>query len=107
MSTPETATASEYKKANHQVIHDYHDYAKKVALRLNKDFLLYEFAGTLSVILVFVICVFEYREHRITYADLMAKVVLSYLISTLVPKICNAFAVVTEGALPVSRFLNN
>jgi ATP-binding cassette, subfamily C, bacteriocin exporter len=86
-------------------IKSYHNYAKSVANRVSGESLLYEFVGTVNVVAVFSVGIYKLQEHQMGYTDLIVEVVLSYFVIAVVPRICNALAIVTDGALPVQRFL--
>jgi ABC-type bacteriocin/lantibiotic exporter with double-glycine peptidase domain len=86
-------------------IKSYHNYAKSVANRVSGESLLYEFVGTVNIVAVFSVGIYKLQKYQIGYRDLIVEVVLSYFMIALVPRICNALAIVTDGALPVQRFL--
>lgn len=86
-------------------IRSYHNYAKSVANRVSRESLLYEFVGTVNVVAVFSVGIYKLQKYQMGYTDLIVEVVLSYFMISLVPRICNALAIVTDGALPAQRFL--
>ncbi|WP_457127701.1 hypothetical protein [Mucilaginibacter sp. HD30] len=87
-------------------LHYYHKYAKCVAGRLNMETLQYDFLGTVNVIAAFSVAIYKVHTAKIAYTDLVIEVILSYFTIIIVAKICNALAVVTDGALPVLQFLD-
>jgi len=82
----------------------FHRFTKSSAKKIGHKILWFEFAGTLNVILIFIFCLYRNRSLKLSYPALMTEVLLSYLITILVPKICSAFPVISEGALLVRRY---
>lgn len=79
-------------------------YAKDMAVTISKTNFWYECLGTVNVIVVFVFCLFKMQEQAMSYTTLMVVVILSYFITALMPKICNVFVVITEGAQLIRRY---
>ena len=75
-----------------------------VARSLSLHGFLYESAGTLAVILVLSFCLVMVREGEISYNVLMTEVIISYVITVLLPRICHTFPDIIEGALLVRKF---
>lgn len=71
---------------------------KTVAVSASVKTLTIEVLGTINVIAVFTICLLQLQSGTIPYGTFMLLVILSYLISSIVPKICNAVAVIADGA---------
>jgi ABC-type bacteriocin/lantibiotic exporter with double-glycine peptidase domain len=80
--------------------------AKALALAISRSDLWYEWMGTVNVIAVFIFCLYNIRRQAISYNTLMAEVILSYFITALMPKVCNAFSVISEGSRLARRYLN-
>jgi ABC-type bacteriocin/lantibiotic exporter with double-glycine peptidase domain len=87
--------------ANHQ---SYLKSAIKLAKDISRSVLWYEYLGTANVITVFSFCLFNVKRQAISYNTLMVEVLLTYLITALTPKICNAFPVISEGARLIRRY---
>jgi len=56
------------------------------------------------VIIILVICLQQNRQSALSYGSLMAIVILSYFVTALMPRICNAWSVVSEGAALIRRY---
>jgi NADH:ubiquinone oxidoreductase subunit 2 (subunit N) len=76
----------------------YLKFARSIAYRITKMNLLYECLGTLSVIFTLCLSLIKLQQQEISYGTFMLLVILSYLITNLMPKIANALFVITEGA---------
>ncbi|MES2108757.1 MAG: cysteine peptidase family C39 domain-containing protein [Bacteroidota bacterium] len=82
-------------------------YAKAMAVTISKTNFWYECLGTVNVIIVFVFSLLKMQEQAMSYTTLMVVVILSYFITALMPKICNVFIVITEGAQLIRRYQNS
>lgn len=89
----------------HQTNHDLNvNQTRMVAVKSGIKGLKNEILGTINVILVFTIALWHMQSESIDYSTFMLVVILSYLCSTLLPKICNAAAVIAEGADAAVQF---
>jgi ABC-type bacteriocin/lantibiotic exporter with double-glycine peptidase domain len=75
----------------------YLEYAEKVSFGMSRNNLVLEIMGTCIVISVFIYGIVKMRDMDLSYSAFMILVILSYFITTLMPKICSALFVVTEG----------
>ena len=71
---------------------------RQVAIKASIQALYNEILGTVNLIAVFTISLLQLQSEKLDYGTFMLLVILSYLISALVPKICNALAVIADGA---------
>jgi ATP-binding cassette, subfamily C, bacteriocin exporter len=85
----------EFHKGNHN---RHLLFARYFAISISKITLLNECLGTLNVITIFAIGLIRINRDNIDYSSFMIVVILSYLVTALLPKICNAFLVMAEGA---------
>jgi len=89
----------------HLLNHNRHmEYARSVSVKISRHNLIYECIGTLNVIIILVICLQQNRQSALSYGSLMAIVILSYFVTALMPRICNAWSVVSEGAALIRRY---
>ncbi|WP_345952975.1 cysteine peptidase family C39 domain-containing protein [Mucilaginibacter sp. PAMB04168] len=89
----------------HQTNHDLNiNQTRLLAVKSGIKGLTNEILGTINVILVFTIALWHMQVESIDYSTFMLVVILSYLCSTLLPKICNAVAVIAEGADAAVQF---
>ena len=72
-----------------------------------KTILVIECLGTLDVIIVFAKQAIECIHQQTTFGTAMLTVLFSYMITTLVPKICDAIVTVNQGALSLRQFRFN
>lgn len=79
-------------------------HAKAVAVKASKLNLFFEWIGTVNVLAILIICLREVIRLELSYDELMAVVILSYFTAALVPKVCNAYSVIIEGAVLVRRY---
>jgi ABC-type bacteriocin/lantibiotic exporter with double-glycine peptidase domain len=79
-------------------------YAKAMAITISKTNFWHECLGTVNVIVVFVFSLVKMQDQAMSYTSLMIVVILSYFITALMPKICNVFVVITEGAQLIRRY---
>jgi len=84
--------------------HKYLTLARSVAVKISRQNLIFEWIGTVNVILILVICLREILYQRLSYDELIAVVILSYFMTALVPKVCNAYSVIHEGAGLIRRY---
>jgi ABC-type bacteriocin/lantibiotic exporter with double-glycine peptidase domain len=73
------------------------DQTKTVAVKASVRSLINEIIGTINVIAVFTLGLWQLQSDLLDYSTFMLLVILSYLISSIVPKICNALAVIADG----------
>ncbi|MGF7079040.1 cysteine peptidase family C39 domain-containing protein [Mucilaginibacter sp. UYCu711] len=93
------AQNAEIRFQQHQKNHkSYLSFARSLAVKISGFNLLNECIGTVNVIVVLAFCIVQQQLQAISYNSVMAMVILSYFITALMPKICNAFMVITEGA---------
>jgi ABC-type bacteriocin/lantibiotic exporter with double-glycine peptidase domain len=71
---------------------------RAVAINASIKTLILEVFGTIHVIAVFTVCLMQLQSGAIPYGTFMLLVILSFLISSIVPKICSAMAVIADGA---------
>ena len=89
----------ENRVALHQQNHGrYLAFARTIAVEISNMNLLHECLGTLNVIVVFVLGLTKLQQQSMSYGSFMVLVVLSYFITVLMPKICNALYVIADGA---------
>ena len=79
---------------------------KETANVTGKINFFYEVLGTISVIAVFAFATIKVRSMTIAYSGLMVMVILTYYITALTPRICNAVSVITEGGYLIRRYQN-
>jgi len=72
--------------------------AKNLAVYMSKRHLLLECLGTLNLIFVMGICVFQFESHQLDYESLLLTIIEAYLITSLMQKICSSFQQIAEGA---------
>ncbi|MCC8407724.1 hypothetical protein LJ707_02205 [Mucilaginibacter sp. UR6-1] len=82
----------------------YIEQAGSLAGSVNRYNLLYDCCGTASVICVLISCLYNLRNGHISYNMLMTEVIISFFISVLTPRICQAFPVINEGARLIRQF---
>lgn len=85
----------------------YLEFARSIAYRISKMNLLYECLGTLSVILTLCLSLIRLQQQEISYGTFMVLVILSYLVTNLMPKIANALFVIADGAEASVLFKSN
>lgn len=69
-----------------------------VAIKASIKALAVEIYGTINVIAVFTVCLWQLQSDKLDYGTFMLLVILSYLSTSIVPKICNAMAIIADGA---------
>ena len=74
------------------------DQTRKVAVKASLRSLGIEVLGTLHVIAVFSVSLLQLQSETMDYSTFMLVVILSYMITSVVPKVCNAMAVIADGA---------
>jgi ABC-type bacteriocin/lantibiotic exporter with double-glycine peptidase domain len=95
----ENKLPQEKRVALHQQNHArYLAFARSIAVQISNMNLLHECLGTLNVIVVFALGLVKLQEQSMAYGSFIVLVVLSYFITVLMPKICNALYVIAEGA---------
>jgi ABC-type bacteriocin/lantibiotic exporter with double-glycine peptidase domain len=77
--------------------------AKSLAATIGNYGLLYDCLGSLAVITTLFYCLYSVRRGAISYNLLLTEVIATYLITASMPRVCQAFPVITEGARLVSR----
>lgn len=98
VQTPSGPERSESRFKIHQENHSkYLSQARLIATRISRCKLIYECIGTVSVLVVFTLCLAEMQKMGMSYGTLMVLVITSYYISVLMPRVCNAFAVIYDG----------
>lgn len=85
----------------------YLKFARSIAYRISKMNLFYECLGTLSVISTLSLSLFRLQQQEISYSTFMLLVILSYLVTSLMPKIANALFVIADGAEASVLFKSN
>ena len=83
-----------------------HD-TKETAIAVSKIKLYYEFIGVINLMIVFAYGIFELSRESIDYNDFIVRIVLSYFITALMPKICNGLFIMNEGAEAALRYFPN
>lgn len=73
-------------------------YARSFAFKTGKFIFLIEALGTINVVAVFTICLYQLNRLMLSYSDLMITVMLSYISSSLIPKISGAMMSIADGA---------
>jgi ABC-type bacteriocin/lantibiotic exporter with double-glycine peptidase domain len=98
-SSVETNNSDEHRVLYHRKNHArFLGSARSIAVRNNKMTLLFECLGTLNVILVFTLGLVKLQQENMGYGSFMVLVILSYFIAALMPKICNALYIISDGA---------
>ncbi|RFZ91095.1 hypothetical protein D0C36_19325 [Mucilaginibacter conchicola] len=83
---------------------EFHTCSKKTAVEMSKASFWYDAAGSLNIIIVFVYSLWELSDNHISYTGLMAAVIITLFVTSLVPRIINSFTLITEGALLARRY---
>jgi ABC-type bacteriocin/lantibiotic exporter with double-glycine peptidase domain len=96
-----TRNREAYQVQNHN---RYLRFAKSMAITMSKTTLLFECLGTIDIIVVFVSGLIKLQKQNMDYSTFMVIVILSYFITALMPKICNALYAITEGAEAAARY---
>ena len=78
-------------------VEGYRIYAHQIALKINKKTFLFESLGSMNVLITLCFCEQQFRIGAIDYGGLLITVVLTYLVTVMFHKICDALYVVTEG----------
>jgi ABC-type bacteriocin/lantibiotic exporter with double-glycine peptidase domain len=95
----ENKLPEENRVALHQQNHArYLAFARSIAIKISNMTLLHECVGTLNVIAVFAIGLVQLQQQNMAYGSFMVLVVLSFFITVLMPKICNALYIIAEGS---------
>jgi len=90
--------ASEQRRILHYNTHDrYLKFARSIAVKINNRNLLYECIGAVNIISVFTLGIIQLQRQQMEYNSFMIIVILSYFITTLLPKICNSLFIIAEG----------
>jgi ABC-type bacteriocin/lantibiotic exporter with double-glycine peptidase domain len=106
VQTPAGPERSESRFKIHQENHNkYLLQARLIATRISRCNLLYECIGTVSVLMVFSLCLAEMQKMEMSYGTLMVLVITSYYVTVLMPRICNAFAIIYDG-IEAARLFN-
>lgn len=71
--------------------------AKTYACKTGKTMLVIECLGTVNVILVFAIQAIRCLHEQTTFGSALLTVLFSYMITTLLPKLCDAMVTVSQG----------
>lgn len=82
----------------------YLEHARETAIAISKTNFWYEWIGTIAVMLVFTNGIIQLQRQSISYGTFLTWVILSFFISSLMPKICNALYVLTEGAEAANQY---
>jgi ABC-type bacteriocin/lantibiotic exporter with double-glycine peptidase domain len=83
----------------HQSNHELNiNQTRTVAIRASIKALAIEICGTVNVISVFTVCLLQLQWDKLGYGTFMLIIILSYLSTSVVPKICNAVAIIADGA---------
>jgi ATP-binding cassette, subfamily C, bacteriocin exporter len=90
-----------FHKDNHR---RYLSFANRVAIHLSKLNLMYECLGAVNIIITLSFSLLRLHLQKIEYSEFMVIVILSYLISTLMPKISNAIFVIADGTEAAAIF---
>ncbi|GAC1310376.1 MAG: hypothetical protein NVSMB24_27470 [Mucilaginibacter sp.] len=85
----------------------YLKFARSIAYRISRMNLLYECLGTISVISNLCLSLIGLQHQEISYGTFMVLVILSYLVTSLMPKIANSLFVIAEGAEAYVLFKSN
>ncbi|MGN6637685.1 MAG: hypothetical protein ACTHJ8_02160, partial [Mucilaginibacter sp.] len=72
--------------------------AERQALQLSRYGLLQEILGAVTVVIIFGITAYQVYELRMSYPSLMLVVILSYVVASMMPRLCNAYQAFAEGA---------
>jgi ABC-type bacteriocin/lantibiotic exporter with double-glycine peptidase domain len=92
---------------NNNYLKRYLDQARQIAIRISRLSLLYESLGSITVLLIFAYCLYQMEIMQMSYGSLMVFVFACYFVTLLMPKICAAWATVSDGANASRLFESN
>jgi ABC-type bacteriocin/lantibiotic exporter with double-glycine peptidase domain len=90
----EQERAFEFHAENH---YRYLVFAESVSSRISKNSLVQECLGTLNVISVFIYGIMRLRDESLDYSAFMIVVILSYIVTAMMPKVCSSLFIMSEG----------
>lgn len=86
------------EKDTFERFNSYTQKAKSLSIKIGRHNFFYDSIGTVTVIVMFALCLFEISRLDLSYNDLLIIVLFTYIIFSLIPKVCNALFVIREGA---------
>ena len=89
--------AGTYNTALRSTLRNYFSLAKNAGIKLTSNGFIYETAGT--IVLVLVICngLIHLQQMTYSYSEFLLTVLLSYFITAIIPRLCNAIYIISEG----------